>query len=181
MSRIVYGIYLLFSKISAISYRCIIMPVKKLLFASCGKKVYIGRRGCFSYKNIIIGDSVFIGRDVEMLSTRAKIHIGDHVMIAKGVSIITGEHRTDIQGRYMDEINDKEKKASNDEDVTLEGDNWICTNACILKGVTIGKGSIVAAGAVVTRDVPPYSVVGGVPARVIKKRFDDEKDSCSND
>ena len=55
----------------------------------------------------------------------------------------------------------------------LEGDNWICANACILKGVRVGKGAIVAAGAVVTKDVPPYSIVGGVPARVIKMRFED--------
>lgn len=58
---------------------------------------------------------------------------------------------------------------------SFEGDNWICTNACILKGVTVGKGAVVAAGAVVTKDVPPYSIVAGAPARVIKMRFDEEK------
>lgn len=54
----------------------------------------------------------------------------------------------------------------------FEGDNWIGANAVILKGVCIGRGSVVAAGAVVTINVPRYAIVGGVPARVIGYRFD---------
>jgi acetyltransferase-like isoleucine patch superfamily enzyme len=56
------------------------------------------------------------------------------------------------------------------EKVVIEDDCWIASNSILLAGVTIGKGSIVAAGSVVTQDVPPYSVVAGVPARVIKNR-----------
>ncbi|MNG32136.1 Virginiamycin A acetyltransferase [compost metagenome] len=54
--------------------------------------------------------------------------------------------------------------------ITIEDDCWIGSNVTILDGVTIGTGSVVAAGAVVTKDVPPYSVVGGVPAKIIKER-----------
>ena len=57
----------------------------------------------------------------------------------------------------------------------FEGDNWIGMNATILKGVTIGRGCIVAAGAVVCKSTPPYSIVGGVPARVMKMRFSPEE------
>ncbi len=76
----------------------------------------------------------------------------------------------------MKSIGDDEKLPENDQDIILEGDNWIGANAIILKGVTIGYGSIVAAGAVVTKSVPPYSIVGGVPAKVIKPRFPEQLD-----
>jgi acetyltransferase-like isoleucine patch superfamily enzyme len=56
------------------------------------------------------------------------------------------------------------------EFITIEDDCWIAANSVILAGVTIGKGSVVAAGSIVTKDIPPYSVVAGVPARVIKSR-----------
>ena len=95
--------------------------------------------------------------------------------MASGVNIITGNHRVDIKGRYMMDIKDCEKREEDDQDVVIEDDVWVGTGAIILKGVTIGRGSVVAAGSVVTRSIPPYSIVGGVPARVIKKRFTDEE------
>ena len=64
-----------------------------------------------------------------------------------------------------------EKLPENDQDVVFEGDNWIGANVTILKGVTIGEGAVIAAGSVVNKVVPSYSVVGGVPARVIRMRF----------
>ncbi len=57
------------------------------------------------------------------------------------------------------------------EFVRIEDDCWIAANTVILAGVTIGKGSVIAAGSVVNKDVPPYSVVAGVPAKVIKSRI----------
>ena len=58
--------------------------------------------------------------------------------------------------------------------ITIGSDVWICTRAMILQGVTIGHGAIVAAGAVVTKDIAPYAVAGGVPAQVIRSRFDEK-------
>lgn len=55
------------------------------------------------------------------------------------------------------------------------GDNWIGANSTILKGVTVGEGAVVAAGALVNKNVPPYAIVGGVPARVIKMRFTEDE------
>lgn len=151
-------------------------PAKKSAFATCGQNVTVGRNTTFSgIENIFVGNNVCIGANSVFLTTRAKIKIGDHVMMAPGVNIITGNHRIDIIGRYMDEITDSEKRAEDDEDVVFEGDNWIGTNAVILKGVTIGKGAIISAGAVVSKDVPAYAIVGGVPAKVIKMRFDEEQ------
>ena len=106
------------------------------------------------------------------MCTRAKIIFGDHVMTGPGVTMITGGHRIDIPGRPMKSIHNNEKLPENDQDIILNGDNWIGANSIILRGVTIGEGAVVAAGAVVTNDVPPYSIVGGVPARVLKRRFD---------
>lgn len=80
----------------------------------------------------------------------------------------------DLVGRLMMTVTDDEKRPIDDRDIVFEGDNWIGANAVILRGVTIGRGAIVAAGAVVTKDVTPYSVCGGVPARSLKMRFDEE-------
>lgn len=71
----------------------------------------------------------------------------------------------------MTSVRDKEKLPEDDMDIILQGDNWIGANATILRGVTIGEGAIIAAGAVVTKNVPPYSI-WEVPARSIKERFE---------
>ncbi len=64
-----------------------------------------------------------------------------------------------------------EKRPEDDQDVIIDDDVWVGSGAIILKGVRVGRGSIIAAGAVVNKDVPPYSIVGGVPARKIGTRF----------
>ena len=70
----------------------------------------------------------------------------------------------------LDSVQDHEKLPENDQDVVFLGDNWVGTGAIILKGVTVGKGAVISAGAVVVKDVPDYSIVGGIPARVISHR-----------
>jgi len=152
-------------------YKYVIMPFKRVMLKKCGKSVLIGRGSDLTYHNISLGNNVSIGKNAMFMCTRAEIIIGDHVMFGPHVSMITGGHRTDVVGRYMDSIGDDEKLPENDKDIILEGDNWIGANAIILKGVIIGRGAVVAAGAVVTKDVPSYSIVGGVPAKVIKMRF----------
>lgn len=153
--------------------------VYKLLFkkavsnslGGCGKNVNIASDCDFSgIDNIYIGDNVTIGRQCLFLSTRAKVIIGDDVMFGPGVYVITGNHRTDIEGRPMIAIRDDEKRPCDDEDVVFCGDNWVGARAIILKGVTIGKGAVVAAGSVVTRDIPENEIWGG-PARFIRTRF----------
>lgn len=71
---------------------------------------------------------------------------------------MTGDHRTDVVGEYMEQLHDDTKLPENDIDVVIEDDVWVSTGVIILKGVTIGRGSIIAAGAVVTKDVPPYTI-----------------------
>lgn len=172
MKSVLRFLYKFFDFCSRAFYRIFIMPCKKAMFKSCGKNVYVGKRCSINYSNVFVGNNVSIGRNAEFLSTRAQIKIGDHVMFGLHVFMITGGHRIDIKDRFMDEIGNDEKRPEDDVDIVLEGDNWIGANAVILKGVTVGRGAVVAAGAVVTKDVPAYSVVGGVPAKVIKMRFE---------
>lgn len=80
-----------------------------------------------------------------------------------------------IIGRYIDTVTAGEKKTEYDQNVVIESNVWIGCNVTILKGVTIGRGSIVAAGAVVAKSCPPYSVIGGVPAKIIKSVFSEEE------
>lgn len=68
-----------------------------------------------------------------------------------------------------------EKLPENDAPVIIEDDVWCGANVTILKGVTIGRGSVVAAGAIVTKSCPPYSIIGGIPAKVLKMRFTPEQ------
>lgn len=122
-----------------------------------------------------VGNNVFIGSKCDMVATRSKIIIGDHVVFAPAVSIRGGDHRTDVVGKFIDEVGDDMKLPENDANVVFEGDNWIGMNVTILKGVTIGRGAIIAAGSVVNKSIPPYCIAGGVPAKVLKKRFTDDE------
>lgn len=152
-------------------YKYFIMPVLKGALKKCGKKVYIGQHSTISYENTSIGNNSSIGPRAYFLSTRANIIIGNYVMLGPNVFIITGNHRIDIIGRYMSTITDEQKIDENDQDVVIEDDVWVGASCIILKGVTIGTGSVIAAGSVVTRDVEPYSIYGGAPARKIRSRF----------
>lgn len=133
-----------------------------LMFEKCGKGVNI-EHGAFlaSGKGIEIGDNSGIGINCRITGP---LSIGNDVMMAPGVNIVTQNHEisdTDIPMRLQ--TADKKK-------VTICDDVWIGVNALILPGITIGKGSVVAGGAVVTKDVEPYAIVGGNPAKIIRYR-----------
>jgi len=139
-------------------------------FRKCGKHVLFDPADHFTFQNVELGDYVAIGKGATFLATESRIILGNKVMLGPNVTIIGGNHNTSVVGKYMYDV--LEKRSCDDEDVVIEDDVWVGSNAIILKGVTIRRGAIVAAGALVTKDVPPYSIVAGVPARVIKLRFD---------
>ncbi len=150
-------------------------PVVKKSFGSCGQNVRVSPKCFFSgISNINLGNNVSLGMGTTVLSVKAKLTIGNDVMFGPNVTVITGDHRTDVIGRTMASITENEKVPENDLDITIENDVWVGANATILKGVTIGTGSIIASGAVVNKDIPPYEVWGGVPARFLGRRFNDE-------
>lgn len=111
---------------------------------------------------VIIGDHTVIGRHC-MITAKNLIRIGNNVLIGAYVQIIDHNH-----GIAKDTII-REQLASINQ-VIIEDDVWIGAGVKILSGVTVGQGAVIGSNAVVTADVPPYAIVGGVPARVIKYR-----------
>jgi len=140
----------------------------KRKFKSIGNNVNFKCYDTYSYKNIEIGDNVYIGPGAHFMSEESYIKIGSNVMFGPYVLIVTGDHRFDLIGEYMIDI--KEKRVSDDQPVIISDDVWIGARTIILKGVKIGKGAVIGAGSVVTKDVSAYSIVGGNPAKVIKRR-----------
>lgn len=148
-------------------------PVWKGAMKQCGKGVYLRPMSSDikGLENLSIGDFTIIPKGSTIYCTRSELRIGRKVVFGPNPTIITGDHRIDIIGKYIADVSDADKLPANDSPVIIEDDVWCGANVTILKGVTIGKGSVVAAGAVVTNSCPPYSIIGGVPARIIKMRF----------
>ncbi len=118
---------------------------------------------------VSVGDNVYLGDGVQLYAWNERIIIGSNVLVAAGVRMITRKHGfADIDRPMSDQ-------GYNNAPINIEDDVWIGFQAVILPGVTIGRGAIVGAGAVVTRDVLPYTIVGGVPARPLRKRTPGEQ------
>ena len=110
-----------------------------------------------------IADDVHIGPDAFFsLTAGADVVLGSRVDIAPGVMVLTGSH--EIDRRPNEHAAGRGTAAS----VTIGDGCWLCARAIILPGVTVGEGAVVAAGAVVTCDVPPFSLVAGVPAKRVE-------------
>ncbi len=110
--------------------------------------------------DVMIGDHTRIGLHNTIIGP---VEIGSHVNLAQGITVTALNHNFDDTQKLIDE------QGVSTIPVTIEDDVWIGANAVILPGVTIGNHCVVAAGAVVTKDVPPHSLVAGVPAKVIKQ------------
>lgn len=128
--------------------------------------------------NVKIGKGSFVnGPSVIAAPDNAPVIIGSFCSIAGFVYIVSANHNiqfpTSYQistGKYSGIFKDNIGKTG---PINIGNDVWIGTHAVILSGVTIGNGAVIAAGSVVTKDIPPYAVVGGIPAKVIKFRFED--------
>lgn len=129
-------------------------------------------------ENISIGRGSYGPISILTSDKNPKVVIGSFCSIADGVTFITGdEHPTDRFSTYPFKVillGDKEGEALTKGGIIVEDDVWIGYGATILDGVHIHRGGVVASGAVVSKDVPPYTVVGGVPAKPIHTRFDSE-------
>ncbi|HQS06757.1 MAG TPA: acyltransferase, partial [Daejeonella sp.] len=151
-----------YAEVNCMTYRGIV----------AGDRVTIGKHAIIRPTNIYgsaIGEGLKIGNNSSIgpysyIGCSGFIEIGDNVMMSPRVSIYAENHLFDHPDLSIKEQGVKR------EFVKIEDDCWIAANTIILAGVTIGRGSVIAAGSVVTKDVPPYSIVGGVPAKVIKSR-----------
>lgn len=128
--------------------------------------------------NISVGNGTYGVLNVLNNSEKYKLQIGNYCSIADGVTfIVCSEHRMDTLSTYPFKVvclQMQKYEAISKGDIIVEDDVWIGHGATILSGVHIGQGAVVAAGSVVTKDVPPYAIVGGVPAKIIKYRFPPE-------
>ncbi len=119
-------------------------------------------------KDFKAGPYSYIGRGCRVCP---KVSVGAYVMFADEVAVLGGDHRTDQPGVAMIFSGRPPLK-----ETVIEDDAWIGHSAIIFAGVTIGRGAVVAAGAVVTRDVEPMTIVAGIPARFLRRRFKNEEE-----
>ena len=135
-------------------------------FRALGKDFTCGD-SLFVYPNhVSVGDHVYIGRHSHLAGD---ITIGDYCLLASYVAFVGGDHPIDVQGYPMCFAGGPHL-----EPTIVERDVWIGHGVTVLQGVRIGEGSVIAAGSVVTKDVPPNSIVVGNPGRVLRERFDAE-------
>ena len=143
-------------------------------YLTAGRELHVGKgTKLWAPERLVIGDCVYIGKHVLV---EANCEIGDYCLLANRVAII-GRHDHDFSAigypvRFAPWVGSKRfPNRFGYEKVVLESDVWVGYGAIVLTGVTVGQGSIVAAGSVVTRDIPPYSIAAGVPAKVVGRRF----------
>jgi len=138
-----------------------------LKFASLGKGCRIVGKPYLSPRSVSLGDHGFINKGCYL---SGNIRAGHFLMLAGSVAIVGGDHVIDsVDMPMIFAGRDVAKKVEIGDDV------WIGHGAIILHGVNIGDGAVVAAGSVVTKDVPPYAIVVGVPAKMIRWRFDEKR------
>lgn len=132
-----------------------------------GTAVYL-MRDCYitSPQGISVGNYVCINRHT-LLGGQGSLTIGNYVNIGPNCNLITANHRFDQPDKPM------AFQGITTGPIVIEDDVWLGVNVTVLPNVRIGRGAVVGASAVVTKDVPPYAIVAGVPARVLRYRFDE--------
>lgn len=147
----------------------------KVLSISVSHKALTGikievRPGTIIDESTRVGSYTYIGRNVSI----SKTNIGRYVSIANNVSIGQGDHDLNRISTSSNFYNDAGEELTS-KPCSIASDVWIGVDAVILRGVSIGTGAVVGANSVVTRDIPAYSIAVGVPAKILRNRFTNEK------
>lgn len=156
-------------------------------FKRLGAKAHLGM-GLLVYepKNISLGENFSIRRNSTLGAINGELIVGDNVSIAENVTVNASEKGKIVLGNYVliapntvlrasDHVTTRADQTIREQghtggEIIVEDDVWIGANCVIVAGTRIGKGAVIAAGAVVAKDVEPYTIVGGVPAKFLKKR-----------
>lgn len=126
-----------------------------------------------SPQSVFIKENVRLRHGLNIINAaKEKVVIGSHCVLAPHVTIITNSHRSTVGKTQFQLSCTHENDKSGD--VIISEDCWLGANTTILQGVTLGRGCIVGAGAVVTQNMPPYAIVAGVPAKIIAATFSKE-------
>lgn len=170
-ARIIHGYHIVTGKRLNLEEGCEIVGLSKqgIIF---GDRCTVGRFATIRPTNVLLGElgeGLRVGHNSNIgaysyIGCSGYIEIGDNVMMGPRVNLMAENHNFDRTDMPM-----KEQGVTRSF-IKIEDDVWLGVNSTVLAGVTISKGAIIAAGAVVTKDVPPYSIVAGVPAKVIKTR-----------
>jgi acetyltransferase-like isoleucine patch superfamily enzyme len=172
MKKIIYTLLPLYRVVYATfssTYQWLYQAILKIKLKNLGDNCRIYNAHIIEPYNVSIGHHVYINKGCEIITTSSTVKIGNYVIFGPNVTLVAQNHNFDnwqvpmiMDGTYQT------------NQITIEDDVWVGAGVIILAGVTVHRGAVVAAGAVVTKDVPAYAIVGGVPAKVIKYRFDDE-------
>lgn len=156
----------------------LLLLARKKHYLTFGSDLHIGWGSrLWAPRRLAIGSHVYIGKRVTI---EANCQIGDYCLLANNVAIV-GRHDHDFSAvgfpmRYAPWVGSRRQPSPYiDEMAVIDADVWLGYGAVVLTGVTIGRGTVVAAGSVVSGNLPPYSIAAGVPARVIGKRFPDDE------
>lgn len=150
---------------------------KRGLFERHGRDFWFDPNGSYTYRNISLGHHVSLGLGCVILAAESKVRIGSNVMLGPNVTLVGEGHNMNRIGLPMAQVH--EKTENEDLGVTIEDDVWVGAGAIVLRGVTVRRGAVIAAGSIVTKSVPPYAIVAGNPARVLRFRWTAEKNTTS--
>lgn len=136
---------------------------------------------CFPENIVEVGKASYGELNIVTFASNTKLIIGNYVSIAQKVTFLLDvEHHIDNLSTYPFKakiFGDSQPEAFSKGDIVIDDDVWIGYGATIMSGIHIGQGAVIAAGAVVTKNIPAYAIVGGIPAKIIKYRFN--QDICN--